>query len=637
MAETKNTRFRLNIRNKLLLGFSFLFIILLFAVVITMVETKKTQSFAFHLKNQSIPTFNGFQDLMTRLYDTEASLSIGLITGNTKFNEDRVKQWEFLEKDITLINQNINSFDAAYSTKWQEIQKMLTQLHSSQDNIESTYRKSKQSGTSNVINDDVNKLINDMDILLEKIQIQVGEVTDPNSNALLPLLQKELTKNMAEVDLNLNLISLTQQLLLAFGIVLSFLIIWLTSRSIVNPIQAAIRVAKQIAEGKRDIDIQIIGNDESADLLVVLKDMHDSISETEKKLKYSETKIQNILDNLQTRIKKYRTYIAAVSNGDLTKILEISGDDDLARLGEHLNEMTQSLSKITLQILGATNEISTGLNQLESATTSQAASASQQATSVAEVSSVVEEIKATSQQTLHKASALGESAEKTHQEGEKWQLSVTEMTNFMQSLQEKIRQIADTILGLSDKTQQIGEITEVVSDIAKQSKMLALNASIEAAKAGEVGRGFAVVAGEVRELAEKSQGSTERVQKILQDIRQTAERAVIVTEEGTKSVDLSLERANQMGKMMSALGSVIEQSSMASQQIVAAVRQESAGIDQVVTSISEIDKVTNQFSSATEQTKGASVNLARVAQNLKKTVSVYKLTNGSGAGTQHAD
>lgn len=292
-----------------------------------------------------------------------------------------------------------------------------------------------------------------------------------------------------------------------------------------------------------------------------------------------------------------------------------------------LAALTEKLQDIGAHILADSNEISVGINQLEASAISQAASASQQATSVTEISATLEEIKITTQQTLEKAKQLGESASRTSKEGEKGRAAIEQMLDSMKLLQDKMQKISATILSLNDKTLQISEITEAVADIAKQSKMLALNASIEAAKAGESGKGFAVVAGEVKELAEKSQLSTERVQKILQDIQQTAEHAVMVTEEGTKSVDANFHQVQLTGDIISSLGSVIEESSLASLQIVSAVREESVAIEQVDLSVKEINKVTNIFSSATEQTKQAIIGLGKVAESLNNTASIYQ-SNG---------
>jgi len=191
-------------------------------------------------------------------------------------------------------------------------------------------------------------------------------------------------------------------------------------------------------------------------------------------------------------------------------------------------------------------------------------------------------------------------------------------------IRERVENIAHTILALSEQTQQIGEITDVVSSIAQQSKMLALNASIEAAKAGEAGKGFAVVAAEVKELAIQSQQSTAQVQKILQDIRRATDRAVMATEEGNRRVDAGVILVEKSGEMMKQLSEVIDETVRASRQIVAAVQQEVIGIDQVSNSMNEINKVTSQFVSSTQQTQDAAINMNEVAERLKACVSIYK-------------
>ena len=235
--------------------------------------------------------------------------------------------------------------------------------------------------------------------------------------------------------------------------------------------------------------------------------------ENEDALAEEEQKTEELLNSLQNRIQGYCQIIDAIAQGDLTKKVTANEDDDLGRLGQYINHMSSDLKSINQKIVSMSTEIVKGIDILEEAATEQAAAASQQATSVSEISTVIEEIQATSQHTLERATNLGEESEKTISEGEKGRDAIYVMSKSMKELQQKIKQIAETILKLSDKTQMIGEITETVSDIAKQSKMLALNASIEAAKAGETGKGFAVVASEVKDLADKSQDSTERVKK----------------------------------------------------------------------------------------------------------------------------
>lgn len=347
--------------------------------------------------------------------------------------------------------------------------------------------------------------------------------------------------------------------------------------------------------------------------------------ETEERLRAREMEIKNTAVDLQERIKLFRTIVSDIEGGDLTKAINVTGKDDLSALGHHLNAMTEGLRFIATSIIDVSHDLSTSVEELTGTIMSQANSAAEQATAVTEIGSIVEQIAQTSQQTLEKASALRKSSKITVDEGNRGTKVIKEVLESMDTLQEKMHQIANTILNLSDKTQQIGKITDAVSDIAKQSKMLALNASIEAAKAGESGKGFAVVADEVKDLADRSQAATENVQEILQDIRKTAEHAVMITEDGTKCVDANVMLAESAGTIISKLSEVIQESSTASQQIVTAVKEESIGIDQVVTSIGQIDKAANQFNDATEDSKRSIDTLNEASNSLLDTVSKYKV------------
>jgi len=351
-----------------------------------------------------------------------------------------------------------------------------------------------------------------------------------------------------------------------------------------------------------------------------------SFKESQDKLKQSEAKTKNILEDLQHRLASYRDLVEQVSNGDLTKRVEVIGEDDLSQLGVHLNEMTGGLGKISLQIKDAAVSLASSFHEVEKSAAAQAASASEQASSVNETTSIIEQIKTTSKQTLEKAQLLGKSAEKTRTESDRGLKSVEQAMHGMRNVREKVDAIAESILALSEQTQTIGEITEAVGNLAQQSKLLALNASIEAAKAGEAGKGFAVVATEVKELAEQSQQATEQVQKILQEIQHATDKAVMATEEGNKEVENGLKSVESTGEVVHALGSVIQETAKASQQIVVAVREEASGIDQISTAMSEINNVTSQFVSAAEQSKSTAQELNVVTERLQSTISIYKLS-----------
>jgi len=315
-----------------------------------------------------------------------------------------------------------------------------------------------------------------------------------------------------------------------------------------------------------------------------------------------------------------------ISEGDLTVSAPLSSrTDEVGVLKNAFHKMVENLRRMSSEVREEISILVSSTSEIMAATAQGTSSAAQTASSVSQTTATMEEIKAISNQTMEKAQMLGQMAERTRQEGEHGTLALEQTTAAMRLVRERVEAIATTILALSEQTQQVGEITTAVSALAQQSKMLALNASIEAAKAGEAGKGFAVVAAEVKDLAEQSQQATLQVQKILEDIRHATDRAVIATEEGTKQADAGMSLVERTTEAVQKLSQVIHETSVASQQIVAAVRQESSGIDQVSIAMTDINKAARQVAAATQQTSLAARDLGAVADKLQGTVSIYKV------------
>ncbi len=312
-----------------------------------------------------------------------------------------------------------------------------------------------------------------------------------------------------------------------------------------------------------------------------------------------------------------------VAAGDLT--MRFKDDGTLTGIYAALRTMVAGMRDIANNIGGASVKVTNALSEISAAITTQTSGAAEQAAAISETTSTLEEIKSTSSQTLDKAESLGGVAVRAREEGERGIQATGQTVEAMRAIRGKVEAIAETNLALSEQTKQIGEITGVVNNLSQQSKMLALNASIEAAKAGEAGKGFAVVAAQIGNLAEQSEESTVQVQKILENILHATDRAVMATEEGAKEVDLGVGLVNQTGETMESLNGVIRETSVASDQIVAAVRQEAAGIKQIADAMSQIEQVTSQFVSGSEQTQKAIEDLEITVGELNAGIEVYQL------------
>ena len=400
--------------------------------------------------------------------------------------------------------------------------------------------------------------------------------------------------------------------------------IYLSNNWIIRPLNALGDVFKRFAEGDINTRMEITNDDEIANLGHSFNSMAQQHEENTKREQQQMQELQEAAD-INEQVEKISVCLAKLATGDLTHKVDVSGNKAMQQLGNNLNETIDALLQMTKGMVQASGTMSTTLTQIHQTVSSQSAAATEQATAVNETTSTLEEIRAISAQTQDKAEALGGSAKRTQSEGDKGMQAVEQTVSGMESIREKVEGIAENILALSEQTQQIGEITGTVNNLSHQLKMLALNASIEAAKAGESGKGFAVVAAEVKDLAEQSQQATEQVHKILQEIQRATDKAVMVTEEGAKGVDHGMVLVHESGDAVRKLTEVIRETAMASQQIVVSVRQEGQGIDQIFKAMQEINKATNQFVTATTQTKDAAVSLNAVSDELQQNASAYKV------------
>lgn len=317
-----------------------------------------------------------------------------------------------------------------------------------------------------------------------------------------------------------------------------------------------------------------------------------------------------------------------VAQGDLTARLKVNGSDELGVLAATLNEMAGSLADMSSQMSAGAQSMSAASTEILASVSQHTASANEQMAAVNQTGATVNEVRATTEQSAQRAEDVAALAQMSVHVGQDGSAAVTAILKGMAEIKARVETIAQDILALSEQTQQIGEITATVNDLADQSNILALNAAIEAAKAGEQGKGFAVVATEVRNLADQSKQATAKVRVILGDIQKATNAAVLATEQGTRGVESGMTLAQRAGEVIGQLADNIRNASQAAQQIAASAHQQSAAMDQIAQAMQEIKQATMQSVAGARQSQAAAEGLTSLARQLQSMTSRFQASAG---------
>ena len=315
-----------------------------------------------------------------------------------------------------------------------------------------------------------------------------------------------------------------------------------------------------------------------------------------------------------------------VADGQLTiDIPETEGTDEMSSLLRTFRRMVISLREMAVQIKEASNALASSAGQISTSVTQIASAAAETASAATETNTTVEEVRQTAIDSNKKAKHVSESAQKSVKISQAGEKTVAETIEEMQRIEEQMESIAESIMRLSEHGQAISSIITTVEDVAEQSRLLAVNASIEAVKAGEQGKGFAVVAQEVRTLAEQSKQATNRIRAILDEIQKSTSEAVMKTEQGTKAVKSGVEQSAKSGETIQRLANSVTEAAQATTQIAVSSQEQTVGMDQVVSAMESIKQASNQNVSATKQVEAAAQDLYNLGQTLMDIVKLYKL------------
>jgi methyl-accepting chemotaxis protein len=312
-----------------------------------------------------------------------------------------------------------------------------------------------------------------------------------------------------------------------------------------------------------------------------------------------------------------------IAASDLTGRIKPQSEKDL--LGNAFATMVDNLRRSTAELAEGVNVLASSASEILASTTQVASGAAETGTAIAETTTTVEEVKQTAQVASQKAKSVAESAQKANQVAQAGRRSVDASIEGMKRIQGQMGSIAESVVKLSEQSQAIGEIIATVNDLAEQSNLLAVNAAIEAAKAGEQGKGFAVVAQEVKSLAEQSKQATGQVRTILNDIQKATTAAVLATEQGSKAVETGVKQSGEAGDAIRQLADSITEAAQAATQIAASSQQQLVGTDQVAMAMENIKQASTQNMAGTKQAELAAQSLHELGQRLKKLVEQYRM------------
>jgi len=330
--------------------------------------------------------------------------------------------------------------------------------------------------------------------------------------------------------------------------------------------------------------------------------------------------------NMLTQIREIAANNLAI--GDL----EINSEDELGHTGLALNAMKNNLRQLIQGIAGTAEHVASASEEISSSASQQSQGAETQRDQTAQVATAMQEMSSTVAQVSDNSSKAADASRRAAETAREGGSIVEESLNKMRRIADSVEGTAKKMEELGRSSDQIGRIAGVIDDIADQTNLLALNAAIEAARAGEQGRGFAVVADEVRKLAERTTTATKEIAQMIQNIQSETKVAVSAMAEGTKQVEEGVESTSRAGESLKHIIRVSEEVGEMITHIATAATEQSSATEEINKNMEQIAKLVKESAEGAQQSAHACQELSGLALDLQNTVSKFKLGDGDGQG-----
>jgi methyl-accepting chemotaxis protein len=314
----------------------------------------------------------------------------------------------------------------------------------------------------------------------------------------------------------------------------------------------------------------------------------------------------------------------ASGEGDLTCRLQADGNDELATLAHAFNRFVQKVQGVMRQVGDATLHLASSAEQLSASVSETRAAVRRQQNETDQVATAMNEMAATVQEVARNASDTAQSAQEADSTATEGSRLVREVRGAIAALSSEITTTAGAVNSLEDKVENIGSVLDVIRGIAEQTNLLALNAAIEAARAGEQGRGFAVVADEVRTLAARTQDATQEIRGMIDALRSGAQHAVEAMGTSREVTAQTVEKAEAAARALDGIVPTVARISDMSAQIASATQEQEAVAKEIDRNVTKIAGGAEQSAAATEEVTRASASLAKLSEELRALVHQFK-------------
>ncbi len=427
-----------------------------------------------------------------------------------------------------------------------------------------------------------------------------------------------------------------------------FAVLSLSKKKLINPIERLVDATKQISEGNLDIQLNSNYKNEFDDLGKAFEEMAQNIKEYRQNLIAEKESIERKVEEAVKQLEKEMVYLSnsvdrivgvmeKVANGDLTVSVDIRENDgeNIKRLFKSFNSVIEGFKKILISVTEAVQATASASTQISSSAEEMAAGASEQSSQTSEIAAAMEEmtktIVETNQNTNVAAEAIKETTKLAHEGGDAVRMTIDEMVEIANI----VVKAADTVKNLGESSEKIGEIIHVINDIADQTNLLALNAAIEAARAGEQGRGFAVVADEVRKLAERTTKATKEIADMIVKLQNGTQETVESIEKGVEEVEHGKELAAKTGESMQKIVNSSTQVMDVVSQVATASEEQSATAEEISKNIEAINMVAQESAVGVQEIAKASEDLSQLTEHLQQIVEQFKLDNSNENAQQN--